>query len=255
MKVSGIQLATALGHDSADKRIDILRHIGEVGSISQAARAAGVSYRAAWQALETLSNLADAPLVTKAVGGSGGGGAALTSAGEQLLKAADRMRAARNAVLASLEQSAGDNALPPGVPALILQTSMRNQLPCTVARIKVAGASVRVELALKDGLSLYSQITRESKQLLGLHPGQPVLALCKATAVTVAKRIAPRNGHNLLRGQVTHASTARRGGEIGLRLSDNLYLVGFGKAGHGLKKSACATAVIAELGVVIALPG
>ena len=52
-----LQYAQALGHEVADKRLDILRRIGEVGSISEAARGAGVSYKAAWQALETLSNL------------------------------------------------------------------------------------------------------------------------------------------------------------------------------------------------------
>ena len=48
----------ALGHEATDKRLDILNRIGQVGSISQAARGAGVSYKAAWQAVETLSNLA-----------------------------------------------------------------------------------------------------------------------------------------------------------------------------------------------------
>lgn len=56
-----------------DKRFDILRRIGETGSISEAARTAGVSYKAAWQAIETLSNLAGSPLVEKVVGGSKGG--------------------------------------------------------------------------------------------------------------------------------------------------------------------------------------
>ncbi|WP_343593612.1 LysR family transcriptional regulator, partial [Paracidovorax wautersii] len=64
----------ALGHGLADRRIAILRHIGEGGSISQAARAVGVSYKAAWQALDTLTNLAGVPLVERLVGGAGGGG-------------------------------------------------------------------------------------------------------------------------------------------------------------------------------------
>ena len=49
----------------ADKRIDILRQIGQGGSISQAARAVGVSYKAAWQAIDTLTNLAGVPLVLR----------------------------------------------------------------------------------------------------------------------------------------------------------------------------------------------
>ena len=68
-------LVNALGHGLADKRIDILRQIGQGGSISQAARAVGVSYKAAWQALDTLTNLAGVTLVERVVGGVGGGGA------------------------------------------------------------------------------------------------------------------------------------------------------------------------------------
>lgn len=48
-----------------DKRINILRRIHETGSISEAARLSNVSYKAAWQALETLTNLAGVPLVEK----------------------------------------------------------------------------------------------------------------------------------------------------------------------------------------------
>ena len=80
-------LAGALGQASADKRVEILRRVAALGSISQAARAAGVSYKAAWQALDTLSNLAGTPLVERAVGGAGGGGARLTPAGEQVREA------------------------------------------------------------------------------------------------------------------------------------------------------------------------
>ena len=71
-------LATHMA-ELADKRIDILRRIGDVGSISEAARRAGVSYKAAWQAIETLNNLAGAPLVEKVVGGNKGGGTRLTA--------------------------------------------------------------------------------------------------------------------------------------------------------------------------------
>ncbi|HEY1229784.1 MAG TPA: LysR family transcriptional regulator, partial [Ramlibacter sp.] len=56
-------LAGALGHAATDKRLDLLRRVGECGSISQAARDAAVSYKAAWQAIDMLSNLAGVPVV------------------------------------------------------------------------------------------------------------------------------------------------------------------------------------------------
>ena len=246
-------LAEALGHDATDKRIDILKRIGEVGSISKAARGAGISYKAAWQALETLSNLAGMPLVERAVGGSGGGGALLTQAGKRVLRAADLLRKARLDVLAGLEGGDGGEPSMPGMAALGLRTSMRNQLPCKVKVLKKQAASIRVELVLADGTSIYSRITRESAQLLGLHPGQSVLALCKATAVLVAQSIEASEGRNRLEGKVTRVSRSTGGGEIGLQLSGGLQLVGFAGPDHGLKLRCNAMACVDESGVVVAV--
>ena len=96
----------SLGYAQADKRIELLRRVGESGSISQAARSAGVSYKAAWQAIHTLTNLAGEPLVDSSVGGAGGGGARLTAAGARLLHAAEQMDAARHDVLARINDPA-----------------------------------------------------------------------------------------------------------------------------------------------------
>ncbi len=197
---SVLPLADVLGHGASDKRIDILRRIGEAGSISEAARASGVSYKAAWQALETLANLAGVPLVEKAVGGSGGGGARLTAAGLQVLQAADALQQSRARTLAELARTpsrpadvdTGALQAQAGVQraALALRTSMRNQFSCVVASLRPVQGMVRVRLTLAEDLVLHSRITRESAQLLGLQAGLPVLALCKATAVTVAARSA-----------------------------------------------------------------
>src|ERR1035437_2957947 len=116
-----VSYAGALGHAITDKRIEILRLVGQSGSISQAARDAGVSYKAAWQALDTLSNMGGAPLVARSVGGVGGGGARLTPAGEQLLDAARQMDGARRDVLARFSGGAAQ-----ALSGVGLRTSMRN---------------------------------------------------------------------------------------------------------------------------------
>ncbi len=255
MTSSKLKLAGALGHELADKRIDILRRIGEAGSISEAARAAGVSYKAAWQAIDTLSNLAGAALVERAVGGSGGGGAQLTPAGRQLLQAAALMQQAREQVMATMARSSMTQLDTPGLAALGLRTSMRNQLPCRIKALKTQGPAIRVELVLPDGPSLFSRITRESAQLLGLQAGQPVLALCKATAVTVVLAVKATAGQNLLHGRATRVSRAAAGGEVALALPAGLHLVGFAGPASGLKVGSAAVACIDESTVVIALVG
>ncbi len=243
-----LPLDEVLGSQAADKRIDILRRIAQAGSISEAARAAGVSYKAAWQALETLANLAGTPLVEKAVGGSGGGGATLTAAGQRVLEAADEMARARQRILESFAH--GDAS---GRAALALRTSMRNQFPCTVGAIKKQGGQMRVELLLADGGALHARITRESVQLLGLAPGMDVLALCKATAVQIVSAGGAARQGNLLPGAVVRASRAAGGGEATLRLASGVQLVGFAPAGERLVLGRDAMAAIDEASVVIGI--
>ncbi len=252
-----LHLAQALGHEMGDKRVAILRLIGDSGSISQAAREAGVSYKAAWQAIETLSNLAGVPLVDKAVGGSGGGGARLTPAALRLLAASDELGALRQRTLARFEQGVrGEQAHGnTGLAALALRTSMRNQFPCQVRALKPWRGLVRVTLALPGGQALHSRITRESAQLLGLAPGADVLALCKAAAVRLAPELPASEGLNLLHGQVLRASRAAAGGEAVLSLPGGVQMVGFLAAPRGLRVGMAAVAGVDEAGVVIALAG
>jgi molybdate transport system regulatory protein len=251
MPRGSLQLAGALVHAVADKRVEILRRVGALGSISQAARDAGVSYKAAWQALDTLSNLAGAPLVERAVGGAGGGGARLTPAGEQVLQAADEVARAREAVLDRLAQRGG---LPASVAGLGLRTSMRNHLPCRIAALKRSGGAFDVTMDLPGGATLVSRTTGESVQLLQLAKGQEVLALCKATAVEVRAR-PDRKRVNVLAGAVSRATRAGAAGEVALSLEGGAQLVGFAPAGQGLRRGEAGYAHMDPSAVVIALAG
>jgi molybdate transport system regulatory protein len=247
-----LHLAGALGHAATDKRLDLLRRVGECGSISQAARDAAVSYKAAWQAIDMLSNLAGVPVVEKAVGGAGGGGARLTAAGRQLLQAGAAMARSREQVLARLATRPQAGAL----AALGLRTSMRNQMPCTVGAVHVHGPLVRVDLVLADGGQLASRITAESAELLGLAPGLEVLALCKATAVRVERMAAasPDAGVNQLAGRAVRVSRGDAGDEVAAQVGP-LGLVGFAVARSGLRTGSRVALRLEEAAVVIALPG
>ncbi|MEI6028597.1 MAG: TOBE domain-containing protein [Betaproteobacteria bacterium] len=255
MQTQHPDLAEVLAHESTDKRIDILRRIGEGGSISEAARRAGVSYKAAWQAIETLGNLAGTPMVEKAVGGSGGGGAVLTPAGRRVLDAAAMLDKARADVLALLDPSAHHTHASPGVAAMALRTSMRNQFPCLVKTLSSTGSITRLGLEIAGGVLLHSKITRESAQLLQLRPGLGVLALCKATAVRVAPQIDPTESLNLLSGTISRASRSVHGGEVTLQLQGSVSLVGLPEQGHHFKAGQPAVASVEESGVVVARPG
>lgn len=248
-------LAEVLGRASTDKRIDILRRIGEGGSISEAARRAGVSYKAAWQAIETLGNLAGTPLVAKAVGGSGGGGAVLTTAGRRVLEAATLLEQARCQVMSGLEPGVDGDRAGPRLAAMALRTSMRNQFPCVVKTLRATGGLVRVGLELPGSMLLHSRITRESAQLLQLARGMPVLALCKATAVRIAEQLPDADCLNVLAGTVIRAPRGLKGGEVTVQLDGPVSLVGFSDGNPPLKAGHRAMAGVEESGVVLAVSG
>ena len=247
---SSLSVAAALDHGPADKRIAILRQIGAGGSISQAARAVGVSYKAAWQALDTLTNLAGVPLVERVVGGAGGGGAVLTPAGQALLDAAQAMDAARAEVLARLSGQV------PAAARLALRTSMRNQWPCVVDALQVQGPLVRVQLrgadASTQALRLASRITRESAELLGLQPGSPVLALAKATAVQVL-RPGESSGDNCWPARVTRVARGEAGDEVAAQLDAGVHMVGFAQAQSGLRVRARVLLTLPESALALAV--
>ncbi len=239
--VKRVLSAREMGYAQADKRIQILQLVSVHGSISQA--------------IHTLTNLAGEQLVDSSVGGSGGGGAQLTIAGQRLLEAAAELEVARRSVLARFNGRADGPLTGP-------RTSMRNHLRAQVERMESDGARdpmVRVVLTLAGGGEMASLITRESAELLDLAEGLPVLALCKATAVRVqplaagARRAAAQG--NQLTGKVLRVSRGVQRDEVVVTLADEMQLVGFADRPNRLRAGSRVQAVLDETAVVLALVG
>jgi molybdate transport system regulatory protein len=89
--------AIAMGPGKAD----LLRAIGETGSISAAARRMEMSYRRAWLLVDTMNQAFKAPVVVTLTGGKSGGGAAVTDFGKEVLK---RYQAMEDKARASVAQ-------------------------------------------------------------------------------------------------------------------------------------------------------
>lgn len=72
-------------------KIALLERMRDTGSLSQAARDLDMSYRRAWQLLESLNTSFREPVILTSVGGKGGGGSAVTRLGEALIDAYRRL--------------------------------------------------------------------------------------------------------------------------------------------------------------------
>jgi len=78
-------------------KIDLLRAVDETRSIAAAARAIGLPYKRAWLLIDSLNEGFGRLVVETATGGKGGGGASLTTIGQQLIERYDALEASLNA--------------------------------------------------------------------------------------------------------------------------------------------------------------
>ena len=188
-------------------RIALLAKIGETGSITAAARAAGMSYKGAWEAIDAMNNLADEPLVTRTAGGKGGGGTQLTERGRRLIETFTALEKVHSQFLEQFETlteaSATDIEL---IRSLMFRTSARNQFFGRVAAIHKGVVNDTVELELPGGERIVATVTSESTENLGLKLGSEAIALIKASSVLLAlpdegMRLSARNQFP---GTVTH---------------------------------------------------
>jgi molybdate transport system regulatory protein len=176
-----------------EERIALLEQIEQRGSITQAAKAVGVSYKAAWDAVDAMNNLAPAPVVATATGGRGGGGTRLTDAGKRLIDAYRTIAAEYERFLAGVNAALGDTGGVLGdsdsaldlLRRLALRTSARNQFVGRITAVTLRTVDAEVTLALPGGERITAGVTNESVERLALKPGRRVWALVKAVGVDV----------------------------------------------------------------------
>jgi molybdate transport system regulatory protein len=73
------------GRQIGHGKVRLLELIADYGSISRAAREMGMSYRRAWLLADEMNRMFSNPLFEAQPGGSGGGGARLTSLGHAVV--------------------------------------------------------------------------------------------------------------------------------------------------------------------------
>lgn len=82
-------------------KVRLLELIDQTGSISAAARLLDMSYRRAWLLVDSLNAAFREPVLTSAVGGRQGGGAALTALGREVVTRYRRMESRTRAAIAA----------------------------------------------------------------------------------------------------------------------------------------------------------
>jgi len=176
-----------LGGGRKHDHLELLERIDASGSISAAANALGMSYKAAWDAVESINNLAEQPLVERRVGGRNGGGAVLTTHGRRLVAAYRRLDKERERVLAHLNRVMDDfDKYYEIIRRFDMKTSARNQFLGKVKAVKTGQVNAEVVLDIGGGDELVANITNDSLKHLALTEGTEAYALIKASWIIIA---------------------------------------------------------------------
>ncbi|MCQ9615824.1 TOBE domain-containing protein [Paenalcaligenes niemegkensis] len=203
------------------RRMALLAAIREHGSISAAARSIGLSYKAAWDAIDTINNLSDAPLVLRTTGGQRGGGAELTDKAIEILELYEHLDEVHQRFMKRLARARpGSDQTMRVLQNMMVQTSARNNFIGKVQSIAFSEISAEVTLNIGEQFQIISSITRESAETLGLGKGVRALAFIKASSILIGTDLdgITLSARNVLRGKIVQLESEKTGADVGLEL-------------------------------------
>ncbi|MEC6813756.1 TOBE domain-containing protein [Photobacterium toruni] len=215
------------------RRIALLKAIDTTGSISQGAKLAGISYKAAFDAIKDMNTNNEQPLVNCEKGGKGGGGATLTRFGQRLIQMYDLLNKIQDMGLQALnDDNAPLDSLLGVMSRFSLQTSARNQLFGHISAIETHDLHDIVTIAITDQHHIKATITHGSTLRLHLKQNKDVVTLIKGPAITVCSEANLIHGKrdrfdNQLLGTLTAMKQDHQSTEITISLTDDISICAF----------------------------
>ncbi len=239
--------------------LELLERIDATGSITAAASVMGMSYKAAWEAVEAVNNLSEHPLVERKTGGQKGGGTTLTVYGRRVVGAYRRLEQEREQVLKKLAEVMNDfDEYYHLIRRFDMKTSARNQYLGKVRSIKSGQINAEVVLDIGGGDVLAAVITNESVEHLGLKVGSEAYAMIKAPWVIVTTSDGFKtSARNELHGTVVRCEEGAVNSEVIIELAGGKTVVAVvtndSVKSLGLKTGVKACALIKASHVILAV--
>ena len=255
-----LSFAASLARGRRWDYLELLERIDGSHSISASASAMGMSYKAAWQAVESMNNLSERPLVERQAGGPHGGGTTLTAYGRRVVAACRRLERERDKVLAALGQIMDDfEQYYAFTRRFDMKTSARNQFYGKVKALEIGPINALVVLDIGGGDELTAIITRDSADHLGLAPGGEAYALIKAPWVIVTTDMALKtSARNRLCGTVVRCKPGAINSEVVIELPGGKLVVATltndSVAELGIQDGVRACALIKASHIILAVP-
>ncbi len=200
------------------ERIRLLEAVAREGSITAGAKAVGLTYKAAWDALDAMTNLFGQPLLLKRTGGKSGGGASLTPNGIRIIEAFARLEGEMAQILRTLEPELAGTGISPRnlVSGLFMKTSARNALRGTITSILSDKLNAEIAVVVSPETTIYALVTLGSVKELGLCIGREAIVLIKAPFVMIAPGREPPNTsvRNSVRGIIERCEVSDVNAEV-----------------------------------------
>jgi molybdate transport system regulatory protein len=202
-------------------RIELLEAIERTGTLTQAAKAIGLSYKAAWDAVDAMNNLAEKPLVTRAVGGRSGGRSTLTEHGRRAVELYRLVESGWRQLLTRMQSELDDvQGLTDLLRAITVRTSARNELRGTIKLVRKGAVNADVVLDVGEGVEIFASITNEAVEELELRAGRTAFALIKSSFVMLTVDQTLRvSARNRLCGVVSSVTVGAVNSEVKLALA------------------------------------
>ena len=182
-KLQGRFWITSRGKNLAGKgRIELLKLIKETGSISQAAKKMGMSYKAAWDSVDIMNSYSETPLVERAIGGRQGGGTVLTKAGEHFVALYDKYIDMFEKGLQFMEENPEAEGM---INSLnFFKSSADNTFYGTIKSIEKGAVSAIVEIDVGNSLVITASVSNNSIDRLQAEVGVKACALINSNQLT-----------------------------------------------------------------------
>lgn len=261
--ISTVTLLSQMSNSSPqeDPILNLLQAIASSGSINQAAKSVGLSYKAAWERIESLNNLSAKPLINRQTGGSGGGGTRLTKEGQLFLSRAILFqRHLENLVTFFQDTPEEAFAMLKTLRGVEMKISARNVWLGNVSSIETGVVNSVVTIALKGDDTIVSVITENSVQRLDLKPGSEVLAIIKAPSVMLSLDVDPQkiSARNILHGKINRIVAGAVNDEVVIDIAGGntvtSILTSESVRQMALKKGIPISAIIKASSVLLAIP-
>jgi molybdate transport system regulatory protein len=222
-----LEVSTESGLFLGDTRIRLLQEIERHGSISQAAKHVPMSYKAAWDAVDAMNNLAESPLLDRTTGGRHGGGTRLTDYGRRVIHLyqalSEQYQSSLDKLAERVRELGGDDIgeLQGLLRRMSMKTSARNQFVGTVTGLREGAVDFEVRLRIGAENQIVAVITGDSAESLDLRVGSEVHAFVKSSSVLLLTDPDARtSARNHLWGTVAKIHHGPVNSQVTLQLAD-----------------------------------